>query len=152
MLENQCVTACRLNEAGSGSWLSDADSNLPCRQILESFSWPSLLPCGPQEIQHQHQVQRTSSSSKLYKWLEGKWDRVSTDFGLVKMREKRKRDSNLPYLETICFPSISKGAYSDQKACWENSNLESKRAVLPLWSHSNHLLQGFNKACSFFSL
>lgn len=49
MLENWCVTACRLNESGSGSRLSDADSNLLCCQILESISGPSWFHCSPHQ-------------------------------------------------------------------------------------------------------
>jgi len=81
MLENWCVTAHRLNESGSGSCLSDADSNYLIVRFWDPVSGPSLFHRGPHQTQHKTQAccrAPAVPSSHVSDW-RGNKRRVSAD-------------------------------------------------------------------------
>ena len=150
MLENWHVTACRLNESGSGYCLSDPDSNLLCCQILEPIGRPSLFHRSPHQTRRKPQARCRAPA--VPPSCVSNWNGNKTEFPqiLEKKKEERKRDPSLPHLETICFPEHKGRNYNNWKAHCKTQIQRAKGQFKLSRSHSNHLIQGSNKAHSFF--
>lgn len=117
MLENWCITTCRLNESGSGSCLSDSDSNLLCCQILESISRPRLFHCGPHQTWCEPQA--CCKAPAVPPSCASNWKGNKTEFLQIWERKKRKEKEILVchIWRLSAFQSLTEGTNNCKAHC-----------------------------------